>query len=222
MGRDMSCAEGPCFVDAMRDHPERLPGYLAAMAQLQFRVHSHPGTRLGGLKVRLAGDISRATMLGEARRNVLLEQLAAMPEGERLCHGDFHPLNILGPVGREVLVDWLDATRGDPATDVCRSFVLMRHWASEAAAAYVEAYAGVGGETPETGVQVASVRCRRPARGRRAGRGRRIDGDGGFPLEPVGGRAGAAGCDVCCLETSAAAGARVTPLLQFASLFRRA
>lgn len=145
----MSRAEGPCFADAMRGHPERLPGYLAAMARLQFRVHSHPGTRLGGMKVRLADDIRRATILGEVRRNVLLERLAAMADGERLCHGDFHPLNILGPMGREVLVDWLDATRGDPAADVCRSFVLMRHWAPEVAAAYVEAYAGVGGETRE-------------------------------------------------------------------------
>ena len=111
-----------------------------------------------------------------------------MPEGE-LCHGDFHPLNIIGPIGQEVLVDWLDATRGDPAAYVCRSFVLMRHWAPEVAGAYVEAYAGGSGETPGEDLQVASVRCRRPARGGCAGRGRRIDGDGQFPLEPVRDRA---------------------------------
>ena len=75
--------------------------------------------------------------------------LASMPEGERLCHGDFHPLNILGPPGSEILVDWLDAMRGDPAADVCRSFVLIRHVAPEVAAAYVETYAGVSGEGVE-------------------------------------------------------------------------
>ena len=80
----MSRAEGPCFVDAMRGLPERLPSYLAAMAQLQFRVHSHPGTRLGGMKVRLAGDISRATMLGEVRRNVCWSSLPRCRRGAAL------------------------------------------------------------------------------------------------------------------------------------------
>ena len=97
----MSRAEGPCFVDAMRGHPERLPGHLEEMARLQFRVHSHPGTRLGSLKVRLAGDISRATILGRGAAKRSVGAAAAMPDGERLCHGDFHPLNILGPIGRK-------------------------------------------------------------------------------------------------------------------------
>ena len=145
----MTRAEGPSFADVMRAQPERVPDYLKAMARLHSRVHGHPGTELGSLKARLASNIRRATKLGEARQDVLLEQLGSMPEGDRLCHGDFHPLNILGPPGGEIIVDWPDATQGDPAADVCRSFVLIRPVAPEVAAAYVEAYAGVGGETQE-------------------------------------------------------------------------
>jgi hypothetical protein len=44
---------------------------------------------------------------------------------------------------------WPDATRGDSSADVCRSFVLIRPVAPEVAAAYVETYADVGGETRE-------------------------------------------------------------------------
>ncbi len=145
----MTRAEGPSFADVMRAQPERMPDYLKAMARLHSRVHGHPGTELGSLKARIASNIGRATKLGEARQNVLLEQLGSMPEGDRLCHGDFHPLNILGPPGGEIIVDWPDATRGDPAADVCRSFVLIKAAAPEAAAAYVEAYASIGGETQE-------------------------------------------------------------------------
>jgi aminoglycoside phosphotransferase (APT) family kinase protein len=126
-----------------------VPEYLKAMARLHSRLHSHPGTGLDSLKARLASNIRRATKLGEARQEVLLEQLELMPEGDRLCHGDFHPLNILRPPGGEIIVDWLDATRGDPAADVCRSFVLIRAVAPEVATAYAEAYACVGGETRE-------------------------------------------------------------------------
>ena len=145
----MTRAEGPAFADVMRAQPERVPDYLKAMARLHSRVHDHPGTELGSLKARIASNIRRATILGEARQDALLEQLGSMPEGERLCHGDFHPLNILGQPGSEILVDWPDAMRGDPAADVCRSFVLIRHVAPEVAAAYVETYAGVSGEGVE-------------------------------------------------------------------------
>jgi aminoglycoside phosphotransferase (APT) family kinase protein len=70
-----------------------------------------------------------------------------MPEGDRLCHGDFHPYNIMGPPEREVLIDWPNASQGDPAADVCRTYVLLRSVSSELASAYVDAYSQVSGES---------------------------------------------------------------------------
>lgn len=145
----MTRADGPSFGEAMRRQPERVPAYLKEMAVLQTRVHSHPGTQLAGLKARLAADIGRATVLGETRQHLLLKNLGGMPDGACLCHGDFHPLNILGPPGDEILIDWLDASRGDSAADVCRSFVLIRHVAPEIATAYVDAYVEASGENRE-------------------------------------------------------------------------
>ncbi len=72
-----------------------------------------------------------------------------MLDGDRLCHGDFHPLNLLGSPGHETLVDWLDATRGDPAADVCRSYVLIKRMVPQIAAAYVAAYIAVSDESLE-------------------------------------------------------------------------
>jgi aminoglycoside phosphotransferase (APT) family kinase protein len=76
-----------------------------------------------------------------------LARLQALPEGERLCHGDFHPFNILGPPSRPTLIDWLDASSGVPAADVCRSYILIGHSEPEIASTYVEAYIEVSGET---------------------------------------------------------------------------
>jgi hypothetical protein len=47
-----------------------------------------------------------------------------------------------------VIVDWLDACRGSPAADICRSYVLMHQAAPEMAASYVEAYASASGCDP--------------------------------------------------------------------------
>jgi aminoglycoside phosphotransferase (APT) family kinase protein len=142
----MDRVEGQSFGDVMTRHPELIPAHLEQMALLQLRVHCQPGTQFASLKARLRANIQQSTaILGEARQSALLSRLAVLPEGDRLCHGDFHPLNILGPMGRETLVDWLDATYGDPAADVCRSYVLIKPSAPEVASAYVDAYAGVSG-----------------------------------------------------------------------------
>lgn len=142
----MSRVEGPSFGEAMTQ-AGTMPARLSRMAQLQLQIHNNPATHFASLKTRLAANIRQAPVLSAPRRSALLAELAAMPDGDRLCHGDFHPYNIMGPIGCEAVIDRLDASRGEPAADVCRSYILIRPAASEMASAYVDAYAHVSGET---------------------------------------------------------------------------
>lgn len=72
-----------------------------------------------------------------------------MPDSDRLCHGDFHPFNVMGKLGNAWIVDWPHAMRGDPAVDVCQSWLLMQRPPGEQdAMAYVEAYAIESGLRP--------------------------------------------------------------------------
>jgi len=130
--------EGVSFAARMRADPGAVPGYLDALARLQARIHEYPADRLPGLKARLAANIRKAALLDEARRRGLLAGLAGMPEGERLCHGDFHPGNVLGEMPRPVVIDWPDAARGDPAADHCRSHLLLQLYAEDLAEPYLE------------------------------------------------------------------------------------
>lgn len=52
--------------------------------------------------------------------------LADLPSGSALCHGDFHPGNVL--VGRDgaVVIDWTNAARGHPMADVARTRLLLQ------------------------------------------------------------------------------------------------
>jgi hypothetical protein len=118
---------------------------LALMLDLQRRIHAAHVPGLGPLKSRLAERIGRAAHLTEIVRQDLLARLAAMPDGDRVCHGDFQPFNILGRGDGARVVDWLDATSGAPAADVCRTYVLARTFSEELAASYVTAYAGASG-----------------------------------------------------------------------------
>jgi Ser/Thr protein kinase RdoA (MazF antagonist) len=131
---------GSSFAEQMRGDPTTLPRYLEILAQLQARIHAHQAHQFGSLKVWLATRIAGARLLDEPRKQLLLDRLADMPEGDRLCHGDFHPINVLGEASQPILIDWPDACRGDPAADVCRSYLLSRLHAQDIAEPYIDAY----------------------------------------------------------------------------------
>jgi len=48
-----------------------------------------------------------------------------------------------------MIVDWLDACSGNPAADVCRTYLLMRRVLPAIAEAYVVTYAKTAGLTPD-------------------------------------------------------------------------
>jgi len=144
-GLVMERAEGIAFADAVQADPAQSATYLSAMVRLHQDIHAQPALHFRQLKDRLAVNVGRAPALGPARQRRLAEALAALPDGDRLCHGDFHPFNIIGRPGTAVVIDWLDATSGPPAADVCRTYVLIVQHLPELARSYVDAYAAAAG-----------------------------------------------------------------------------
>src|SRR5258707_5475812 len=99
---------------------------MKEMARWHVLIHRHQAPRLPALKARLGDDIRKARdKLGPALQAKLLDRLGQMPDGDRLCHGDFHPSNVMGKLGDASIIDWLEATRGEPVVDVCQSWLLM-------------------------------------------------------------------------------------------------
>lgn len=135
----MSRVDGRPFAEAMLATPNAVEPYLVAMARLQVAIHAAPGTALAPLKVRLARKIEASGLSDPVRRR-LRERVGALPDGDRLLHGDFHPYNILGTPEGSTVVDWLDATSGPPAADLCRSWLLIQAVSRDLADAYVAAY----------------------------------------------------------------------------------
>jgi aminoglycoside phosphotransferase (APT) family kinase protein len=140
---------GVSFAEAVRRDAQTLPRYLERMVVLHLSVHRHEAVPLGGLRQRLAANMQAAPGLAPDERNRLLTRLHDMPDGNRLCHGDFHGRNVLGDLRHPVIIDWLDATRGDPLADVCRSYVLMRRTEPALAVSYVETYCARSGNAPQ-------------------------------------------------------------------------
>jgi hypothetical protein len=133
------------FAERMRDDSATVATHLEILAGLQTRIHAHSAPHFRSLRVRLAADIAGTTLFGQPRKQSLLRSLAAMPEGHRLCHGDFHPGNVLGELEQPLVIDWPDACRGDPAADACRSYLIMQLHAEDLAAPYLDAYCRIAG-----------------------------------------------------------------------------
>lgn len=143
----MDRAQGEPLARFAQDQPEIVPEAVDEMVSLHVRMHKKPEPRLPSLKARLGNRIGRATQLAPATKDRLLAALGDLPEGDRLCHGDFHPFNIVGLPGHTMVIDWLDATTGHPAADVCRSFIIMMRAVAELAENYLDRYAALGGIT---------------------------------------------------------------------------
>jgi aminoglycoside phosphotransferase (APT) family kinase protein len=117
--------DGPDMFDGLRRQPWRVFNFARRFAALHAQIHirlCQPG--FSAQRERLGSKIRQAAPLAPHIRSVLLDALSSMPSGDRICHGDFHPGNVLLADDGEVIIDWMDATCGNPLADVARSTVI--------------------------------------------------------------------------------------------------
>src|SRR3990170_3632856 len=109
----------------------RRPWTVFRVARICGEVHAQlhevraPGV-IPPLKEALKRRIAAAGPLPKRPAAFALETLDGLPDGDSLCHGDFHPANILMAGDEPVLIDWTNATRGDAAADVARTRMIIR------------------------------------------------------------------------------------------------
>jgi thiamine kinase len=70
--------------------------------------------------------IREAAPLPKDLRRAALDLLDGLPGGGQLCHGDFHLGNMIGDWSTPVVIDWGDASRGDPVADLARTYLLQK------------------------------------------------------------------------------------------------
>jgi len=74
----------------------------------------------------LRSRMEDAPLLSAAHRARALELLDDLPDGDRLCHTDFHIGNLIGTQHDAVAIDWGSASRGDPTGDVAKTLLLHK------------------------------------------------------------------------------------------------
>jgi aminoglycoside phosphotransferase (APT) family kinase protein len=119
-------AEGTSMWQLVVDRPDQSAALGRLLADVQHALFGLvPPVTLPRQRDRLVSKIRRTAATVDAS---LARALALLPPNgstPRLCHGDLHPSNVI--LGRDgpMLVDWFDASRGDPIADIARSSLTL-------------------------------------------------------------------------------------------------
>ena len=118
--------DGPSMLQVLTSKPWRIGQLSRTLAEVHAAIHSCEMPELPSLREDLARGIREEVELPGETKEAVLSHLAHLPDGNAVCHFDFHPDNILMSSHGPVVIDWANPRRGDPLADVASCSLLLR------------------------------------------------------------------------------------------------
>jgi aminoglycoside phosphotransferase (APT) family kinase protein len=140
---EMARVDGKDMGELVMDKQLPMKQAIDVLVDLQTRVQARDaGDSLRPQREALGWKIERAPFLAEAEKAALIALADKLNRGmTRICHGDLHLRNVLLDAhGVPWLIDWVDATAGDPYADACRTYLLFWQYIHGYADAYLQSY----------------------------------------------------------------------------------
>jgi aminoglycoside phosphotransferase (APT) family kinase protein len=117
--------EGPTLLQTVARRPWTMAQAARQFATLHAEMHTVRRPQLPSQHEQLRHAINAAPSLTEELKARVLRRLASLPAGDAVCHGDYHPDNILLSAHGPVIIDWMTVSAGNPAADVARTTLLF-------------------------------------------------------------------------------------------------
>ena len=116
---------GNSMLTNIRLKPWKIFYFARLLAELQTQIHQCSIPKLPSLKYQRKLQIEAVKVLPLEQRQQILNLLDRLPTGQSLCHGDFHPDNIILSPNKSTIIDWSGAVQGNPLADVARTLLLL-------------------------------------------------------------------------------------------------
>jgi uncharacterized protein (TIGR02172 family) len=129
LGLEYERLDGLTMLGTFKKQPGQLSKLARQFAELHVHMHATPTGQPNSQHERLQQKIKEAKALSDPLKQAALQALESLPGGDRLCHGDFHPDNIIMAANGPIIIDWIDVTSGNPLADFARTAVLVRYGA---------------------------------------------------------------------------------------------
>lgn len=117
--------EGVSMLGMFQQKPWRVLQFGRMLAELHAQMHACVfEADVPNQRKKLENKIRNVDALPIPLKTALTTRLLSLPDGDRVCHGDFHPSNVLMDGKEATVIDWIDATRGNPLADVARTSII--------------------------------------------------------------------------------------------------
>lgn len=136
----MEYVKGETLGELFLKNKENANTILDLSVDIQLQIHSIvPNTKVL-MRDKLYYQIEKAKLLTERQKIYLLSKLDSLSYENRLCHGDFHPFNLIQTDSEIFIIDWVDSSAGDVRADVYRTYLLFTQFSEEIADLYLQLY----------------------------------------------------------------------------------
>ena len=122
----MERVDGPSMDEYMQSRPWRFFGCARALAELHAKMHSCEAVGIRSLGEVVESAIERDSGWPVPIREATLECVRQLPEGDSICHWDFHSGNIIMTERGPVIIDWSEAVLSNPLVDIAMTWLLFR------------------------------------------------------------------------------------------------
>lgn len=118
--------EGYTISELLKNNPEAEDEYLNLFVDIQLIILSNEVPLLNRIKEKFTRKLENATNIDENTKYELLQRLQGMKNHNKLCHGDFHPSNVIVTEDESIyVIDWAHVTQGNASADAARTFLLF-------------------------------------------------------------------------------------------------
>jgi len=118
--------EGKTMNENIMNNKLKLRKFGKCLGTLHAKLHKLKTAKIRSQKPYFEKRIRNTSLLTNSQKDIIINYLHSLRDGESPCHGDLHPDNILISYKAPFVIDWSNLTIGNPIADIARTTYLLK------------------------------------------------------------------------------------------------